>query len=121
MSSEPYAITRLCQDCVDGACVEVCPVDCIYEYKGGDGKLPNQLFVNPEECVSCGACEPACPWEAIFTIDCVPEQFREDVELNALTARRPEEFSVPVTRLMERRPHPSAEAVAENKAKWRSA
>ena len=24
-----YIITRLCRDCVDTACVAVCPVDCI--------------------------------------------------------------------------------------------
>jgi ferredoxin len=31
-----YIITRLCRDCVDTGCVAVCPVDCIYEYTGGD-------------------------------------------------------------------------------------
>jgi ferredoxin len=114
--SEPYVITRLCRDCVDGACVEVCPVDCIYEHRSGE--LPNQLFVNPEECIYCGACEPACPWEAIYARDHVPEVFRDDIELNAITDARPEEFSVPVMRLRARPPHPSAQQVADNKRKW---
>ena len=25
-----WVITKLCQDCLDESCVEVCPVDCIY-------------------------------------------------------------------------------------------
>ncbi len=117
--SEPFVITRLCRDCVDGACVEVCPVDCIYEHSRG-GELPNQLFINPEECVYCGACEPACPWEAIYAADHVPEAFHDDVELNAVTAARPTEFSVPVLRLRARPAHPTAEQVAENRRKWES-
>jgi ferredoxin len=116
--SEPYVITRLCRDCVDGACVDVCPVDCIYQHDGGTEALPNQLFVNPEECIYCGACEPACPWEAIFAADEVPASFADDVALNALTAARPKEFSVPDTRLRRGARHATPEAVAENKARW---
>ena len=54
-----WVITRLCRDCVDQACVEVCPVDCFYE---GD----NMLVINPSECIDCGVCEPECPAEAIL-------------------------------------------------------
>jgi ferredoxin len=100
--SEPYVITRLCVDCVDGACVDACPVDCIYEHTGGEETLPNQLFINPEECIHCGACEPVCPWEAIFAEDEVPEPFANDVALNALTVSRPKEFVVPDFRLRRR-------------------
>ena len=45
---------------MDKSCVEDCPVDCIYE---GDRKL----YINPRECIDCGACEPDCPETAIFT------------------------------------------------------
>ena len=45
---------------MDKSCIEECPVDCIYE---GDRKL----YINPRECIDCGACEPACPEDAIFT------------------------------------------------------
>ena len=62
-----WVITRLCQECVDQSCVEVCPVDCIYEYKGTDAAtFPNQLYIDPEECINCGVCEPECPLEAIL-------------------------------------------------------
>ena len=54
----PYVIASPCIDIMDQACVEECPVDCIYE---GERKL----YINPKECIDCGACEPVCPVEAI--------------------------------------------------------
>jgi NAD-dependent dihydropyrimidine dehydrogenase PreA subunit len=54
----PYVITSSCIDVSDRSCVEECPVDCIYV---GDRKL----YINPKECIDCGACEPVCPVEAI--------------------------------------------------------
>jgi NAD-dependent dihydropyrimidine dehydrogenase PreA subunit len=54
----PYVIAAPCIDIMDKSCIEECPVDCIYE---GDRKL----YVNPKECIDCGACEPVCPVEAI--------------------------------------------------------
>ncbi len=54
-----YVIAEPCIDVLDRACVEECPVDCIYE---GD----RALYIHPDECVDCGACEPACPVEAIY-------------------------------------------------------
>src|ERR1700740_2643306 len=63
----PWTITRLCIDCIDTGCVSVCPVDCIYEYVGDDNEnFPNMLYIHPDECIDCGACEPECPWQAIF-------------------------------------------------------
>jgi NAD-dependent dihydropyrimidine dehydrogenase PreA subunit len=56
----PYFIAAPCIDVMDKSCIEECPVDCIYE---GDRKL----YINPRECIDCGACEPACPESAIFT------------------------------------------------------
>ena len=79
-----WVITRLCRDCVDMSCVEVCPVDCIYEYKGDDREtFPNQLFIDPEECIDCGACEPECPVEAIFPEDAVPQKWDSYTIMNA--------------------------------------
>jgi NAD-dependent dihydropyrimidine dehydrogenase PreA subunit len=60
-----YVITSACIDVKDKACVEECPVDCIYE--GG-----RTLYIQPDECVDCGACEPVCPVEAIYYEDDVP-------------------------------------------------
>jgi NAD-dependent dihydropyrimidine dehydrogenase PreA subunit len=54
----PYVIAEPCIDVMDRSCMEECPVDCIYE---GDRKL----YINPKECIDCGACEPVCPVEAI--------------------------------------------------------
>ena len=54
----PYVITDACIDVTDRSCIDECPVDCIYQ---GDRKL----YINPLECIDCGACEPVCPVEAI--------------------------------------------------------
>jgi ferredoxin len=53
-----YVVTESCIKCKYTDCVEVCPVDCFYEGE-------NMLFINPEECIDCGVCEPECPVEAI--------------------------------------------------------
>src|ERR671917_1450870 len=62
-----YVITEPCIGTKDQSCVEVCPVDCIYD--AGD-----HFMINPEECIDCGACEPECPVEAIYPEDEVPEE-----------------------------------------------
>ena len=67
-----YIIAEPCIDVKDTACVEVCPVDCIH---GKDED--KQLFIDPEECIDCGACEPACPVQAIFPEEEVPEKWKE--------------------------------------------
>jgi ferredoxin len=54
-----YVICEPCIGVKDRACVDECPVDCIYEG-------PDQLYIHPEECVDCDACLPACPVDAIF-------------------------------------------------------
>lgn len=56
----PYVIGAECVDELAGDCLDVCPVDCIYE---GDRKR----YINPYECIECGACKPACPVNAIST------------------------------------------------------
>ncbi|MBM7367887.1 ferredoxin [Gordonia hydrophobica] len=63
-----YVIAQPCVDVMDRACVEECPVDCIYE--GG-----RSLYIHPDECVDCGACEPVCPVEAIFYEDDLPDEW----------------------------------------------
>ena len=112
----PWVVTRLCRECVDQACVEVCPVDCIYESTGEDKKaFPNQLYIDPEECIDCGVCEPECPWEAIFEDERVPEVFKDDVALNAKIVDTKDDFEVPEVTEKET---PSTEDVAANKTKW---
>jgi ferredoxin len=57
-----HIITRLCLR--DGACVDVCPVECIVAGKPED-QWP-WFFIDPATCIDCGACVPECPYEAIF-------------------------------------------------------
>jgi ferredoxin len=111
-----WVITRLCRDCLDLSCVEVCPVDCIYEYTGEDREtFPEQLYIDPEECINCGVCEPECPWEAIFEDEQVPEVFQADTALNAKVVDAKDQFKVPDVVEKEK---PAPEQVAKNKAKW---
>ena len=73
-------ITTPCIDTVDQSCVDVCPVDCIHFEEGID-KI---LYIDPDECIDCGACEPACPVSAIYAEDDVPEEEAAYTEINAL-------------------------------------
>lgn len=71
-----YVIAAPCVDVKDRACVEECPVDCIYEGN-------RMLYIQPDECVDCGACEPVCPTEAIFYEDDLPKDQAEYLDVNA--------------------------------------
>ena len=73
-----YVIAEPCINVKDKACVDVCPVDCI---KGSDDDP--QLYINPQECIFCGACEPECPVEAIFLDVELPEQWKHYEQINA--------------------------------------
>lgn len=62
-----YVVTQACVDVKDRSCVAQCPVDCIYEGE-------RMMYIHPDECVDCGACEAACPVSAIFySFDLTPE------------------------------------------------
>jgi ferredoxin len=63
----PYVIGHACVDLKDRTCIEECPVDCIYE--GG-----RMMYIHPDECVDCGACEPVCPAGAIAYEDDLAEE-----------------------------------------------
>jgi len=81
-----YVITEPCIDVIDKACVEVCPVDCIHYEEGTD----RMEFIDPDECIDCGACEPVCPVTAIFAEDDVPAGSKECIELNAKWYKDPQ-------------------------------
>lgn len=70
-----YVITEACIDIKDGACVDVCPVDCIYE--GG-----RMLYIHPEECIACGICESICPVDAIYEADDLPPSLAHFLAVN---------------------------------------
>lgn len=73
-----FIIGKSCVGCVDTACVEVCPVDCINGPISIDGMgrevrtmqphelFDKQLYINPDMCILCGACIPECPVDAIY-------------------------------------------------------
>jgi NAD-dependent dihydropyrimidine dehydrogenase PreA subunit len=71
-----YVIGFPCVDVKDRACVDECPVDCIYEGS-------RMLYIHPDECVDCGACEPVCPVEAIYYEDDLPGALRAYAAENA--------------------------------------
>jgi ferredoxin len=111
-----HVITRLCRDCVDAACVDQCPVDCIVALRpDADLELPNQLFIAPDECICCSACESICPWGAIYEEGEVPQLFHDDIALNAVASEHRESFDVPTHRL---RRQPSPAEVAAHRERW---
>jgi NAD-dependent dihydropyrimidine dehydrogenase PreA subunit len=71
-----YVIAQPCVDVKDRACLYECPVDCIYEGR-------RSLYIHPDECVDCGACEPVCPVEAIFYEDDVPSEWHAYTQANS--------------------------------------
>ena len=75
-----FVITQPCVDVQDQSCVEVCPVDCIHYEEGSD----RMLYIEPEVCIDCGACEPACPVSAIFDEADLPEDQKHFLEINTL-------------------------------------
>jgi NAD-dependent dihydropyrimidine dehydrogenase PreA subunit len=77
-----YVIAQPCTDVMDKSCVQECPVDYIYE--GG-----RALYINPDECIDCGSCEPVCPEEAVYLQDDLPEEFLPSAESNAAFFKLP--------------------------------
>jgi NAD-dependent dihydropyrimidine dehydrogenase PreA subunit len=71
-----YIIAEPCIGVKDRACVDECPVDCIYEGE-------EQLYIHPEECVDCDACLPACPVDAIFPADNTPSEWMNFIQVNS--------------------------------------
>jgi NAD-dependent dihydropyrimidine dehydrogenase PreA subunit len=90
-----YVITDPCIDVLDKSCVEVCPVDCIHYEEGTDRKL----YIDPDECIDCGACEPVCPVTAIFAEDDVPADQAAYTEIDALWFKDPEAARAKVNEL----------------------
>ena len=79
-----YVICEPCIGTKDTACVDVCPVDCIHPRKDeAEFESIEMLYINPDECIDCGACQPACPVEAIFRDEDVPEKWQHFTQINA--------------------------------------
>lgn len=71
-----FVVTEPCFGCKYTDCVVVCPVDAFREGE-------KMLFIDPETCTSCGACESECPVQAIYEESAVPAKWREYIPLNA--------------------------------------
>jgi ferredoxin len=71
-----FVVTENCKGCRFTDCVAVCPVDCFH----GDDEM---LYIDPDECIDCGACVPECPVEAIFDESQLPEDQTEWLKINA--------------------------------------
>ena len=73
-----YVITEPCIGTKDASCVEVCPVDCIATSDDAE-----QYFIDPDDCIDCGACVDTCPVDAIYPEEEVPEQWASFIVINA--------------------------------------
>jgi ferredoxin len=76
-----FVVTDNCQRCRFTDCVEVCPVDCFHA--GED-----MLYIDPEECIDCGACVPECPVEAIYDEAQLPDALQKWAAINAEQAKK---------------------------------
>ena len=73
-----YVITQPCIGVKDASCVEVCPVDCIHTDDAAD-----MYYIDPDECIDCGACVDPCPVDAIYPEDEVPGDQTQFIKINA--------------------------------------
>ena len=71
----PHIIAEPCIGTKDASCVDVCPVEYIYE-------ADDQFYIHPEECIDCGACVPACPVSAIYPEEDVPAEWESFIQKN---------------------------------------
>jgi NAD-dependent dihydropyrimidine dehydrogenase PreA subunit len=78
-----FVIAEPCIDVLDQACVRVCPVACIH----GDAGKDRKLYIDPDECIDCGACVPVCPVKAIYAEWELPTPWRAYAAIDALWFR----------------------------------
>jgi len=79
-----YVIAEPCIGTKDTACVNVCPVDCIHPRKDEAGyETVDQLFIDPDTCIDCGACVPECPVSAIFPEPDLKDEWKSFAQKNA--------------------------------------
>ena len=100
-----FVITETCLDLKDRSCIDVCPVDCIHD--DGDD-VDRMLYIDPDECIDCGACEPACPVTAIYAEDDVPDNQKVYYDINVLWFKDKDAARAKVTEV-----HPEKGANAE--------
>lgn len=67
-----HVVTSRCVNCRYTDCCAVCPVYCFYEIDD-----PAMLVIDPDTCIDCQACVPACPVHAIWFQGELPEEYGE--------------------------------------------
>jgi ferredoxin len=92
-----FVVTSNCQRCRFTDCVDVCPVDCFHAAE-------DMLYIDPDECIDCGACVPECPVLAIHDETQIPDDMKQWVVINAQRSK-----SLPVINKTEP-PLPTAQA-----------
>ncbi len=98
-----YVVTQHCIHCKYTDCVTVCPVDAFHEG-------PDMLYINPDTCVSCDACVPACPVEAIYAEENLPSSYQKFIAMN-------QEGSASYPNIVQKKPPlPTAKTLDELKA-----
>ena len=90
-----YVIAEPCVDVMELSCVDACPVDCIHYDVGVD----RMLYIDPNECIDCGACEPECSVQAIFAEDALPAKWSAYTPVNAVWFTSPESARAQVAAL----------------------
>lgn len=79
-----YVIAEPCIGTKDNACVDACPVDCIHPKPDEAGHAESeQLFIDPVECIDCGACVPVCTSDSIKPVEDLTEEQQEFIASNA--------------------------------------
>ena len=58
----------------------MCPVECFHADE-------ERTYIDPEVCIDCSACIPACPVRAIYEVIDIPDDQRRWIEINAERAR----------------------------------
>jgi len=71
-----HVVTGNCRLCRFTECVSVCPVDCFHADAA-------QLYIDPEVCIDCSACIPACPVQAIYEDLSLPADCADWQRINA--------------------------------------
>ena len=80
----PHVIAEPCRGTKDGACVSVCPVDCIHPRPEAEAfGAAEQLYIDPAVCIDCGHCVDECPVRAIFLDRDLPEEWQYFEKINA--------------------------------------
>ena len=76
-----YVVTDQCTGCRYTECVTVCPVECFH--------LDDEMtYIDPENCIDCGGCVPACPVGAIQASYLLAPEQQKWIEINLRRAAK---------------------------------